>query len=186
MIQIRKNTFETNSSSTHAFAYYKETKPRIDFENYEATIDCYHTDTLDYPIHTFDDLESKLKYFYTLYCYYANPNQDMWDRNSACKNFMERIFKILPKVTWVDPPKDPYTEVLYMEDADYVFYTGSFSCGDELHHKLITEADIKNFLQNGVIFFGDRDAGNPYTAWTPWEEKWDYNKDIEKITYATG
>ncbi len=186
MIQIRRNTFETNSSSTHAFAYYKEEKPKIDFENYEATIDCYHTDTLTYPIHTFDDLEGKLRYFYTVYCYEANPNEDEWDRNHACKNFMEKIFKIFPKVTWVEPPKDPYKDVLYLEDVNYVFYTGQFSAGDELHHKLVTEDDIKNFLQNGVIFFGDRDCGNPYAAWTPWEEKWDYNKDIIKITSATG
>lgn len=184
MIQIRRHTFETNSSSTHAFAYYKEAKPKIDFENYEATIDCYHTDTLDYPIHRFDDIESKLKYFYTIYCYEANPNMDEWDRNPSCKNFMEKIFKILPKVKWVDPPKDTYHDVLYMEDADYVFYNGSFSAGDELHHKLVTEDDIKKFLQNGVIYFGDRDAGNYYNS--PWEDVWDYNRDIEKITSATG
>ena len=186
MIQIRKNTFETNSSSTHAFAFYKEEKPEIDFENYEATIDYYHVDNFNYPIHTFDDLESKLRYFYTLYCYYSNPNEEEWDRNHACKNFMEKIFNIFPKVRWVTPPSDIYNEVLYMEDADYVFYTGSFSCGDELHHKLITEADIKNFLQNGVIYFGDRDCGSPYAPLTPWEEIWDYNKDIERITSATG
>ena len=185
MIQIRRNTFETNSSSTHAFAYYKEVKPEIDFENYEATIDYYHKeDSLIYPIHTFDDLESKLRYFYTVYCYEANPNDDY--RSQACKNFMEKIFKILPKVKWIDPPKDQYKEVLYLEDVNYVFYEGSFSYEDELHHKLVTEDDIKKFLQNGVIFFGDRDCGNPYAALTPWEEIWDYNKNIEKITSASG
>ena len=186
MIQIRRNTFETNSSSTHAFAYYKEVKPEIDFENYEATIDCYHTDTLNYPIHTFDDLESKLRYFYTVYCYESNPNEDENYRNQACKNFMEKIFNIFPRVKWIDPPKDQYKEVLYLEDVNYVFYEGMFSNKDELHHKLVTEDDIKNFLQNGVIFFGDRDCGNPFAPLTPWEEIWDYNKDIEKITSATG
>ena len=186
MRQIRRNIFETNSSSTHAFAYYKEKKAEIDFENYEATIGYYHNNTLDYPIHTFDNLEGKLRYFYTVYCYEANPNKEEWNRNHACKNFMEKIFKIFPKVTWETPPKDPYKDVFYLEDVDYVFYTGEFSYGDELHHKLVTEDDIKNFLQNGVIFFGDRDCGNPYAPLTPWEEIWDYNDKIDKIVSVSG
>ena len=185
MIQIRRNTFETNSSSTHAFAYYKEVKPEIDFENYEATIDYYHKDAkLIYPIHTFDDLESKLRYFYTVYCYEANPNEEEFHRNQACKNFMEKIFNIFPKVTWMDAPEDQYEEVLYLEDANYVFYTGEFSVGDEIQHKLRTEDEIKNFLQNGVIYFGDRDAGNYWHS--PWDDVWIYNKNIEQITSATG
>lgn len=185
MIQIRHNIFETNSSSTHAFAYYKNKNNTIDFENYEVTIDYYHKDAdLVYPIHTFDDLESKLRYFYTVYCYEANPNEDEWYRNHACKNFMEKIFKIFPKVKWVDPPKDQYEEVLYLEDVNYVFYTGEFSSGDAIHRKLHTEDDIKRFLQNGVIFFGDRDARNYWHS--PWDDVWIYNKDIEKITSATG
>ena len=185
LIQIRRNIFETNSSSTHAFAFYKQLKPEIDFENYEAIIDYYHKDAdLDYPIHTFDDLESKLRYFYTVYCYEANPNDTCI--NEACKNFMEKIFHIFPKVKWVDPPTDQYSEVFYLEDVNYVFYDGEFSYEDELHHKLSSEEDIKNFLQNGVIYFGDRDCGNPYAALTPWEEIWDYNTDIEKITSVSG
>jgi L-rhamnose isomerase len=90
---------------------------------------------------------------------------------------MEKVFKILPKVKWVEPPKDPYKDVLYMEDVNYVFYTGEFSAGNEIHHKLVTEDDIKKFLQNGVIYFGDRDAGNYYHS--PWEDVWEYNKDID-------
>ena len=185
MIQIRRNIFETNSSSTHAFAYYKNKNNAIDFENYEAIIDYYHKDAdLVYPIHTFDDLESKLRYFYTIYCREANPNEDEWYINHACKNFMGKIFKILPKVKWVEPPKDPYADVVYMEDANYVFYNGEFSAGDELHRKLYTEDEIKKFLQNGVVYFGDRDAGNYYHS--PWEDVWEYNNEIEKITSATG
>ena len=187
MIQIRRNIFETNSSSTHAFAYYKNKNNTIDFENYEAIIDYYHKDAdLIYPIHTFDDLDSKLRYFYTAYCYEANPNDEEFHRSQACKNFMEKIFKLFPKVKWVDAPKDQYEEVLYLEDINYVFYDGEFSYKDELHYKLSSEEDIKNFLQNGVIYFGDRDCGNPYAALTPWEEIWDYNTDIEKITSALG
>lgn len=185
MKTVRRNIFETNSSSTHAFAFYKQPKPEIDFENYEAIIDYYHKDAdLDYPIHTFDDIESKLRYFYTVYCYESNPHEDEVYRNQACKNFMEKIFGIFPKVKWVDPPKDQYEETLYLEDVNYVFYEGSFSAGDEIHHMLITEDDIKNFLQNGIIFFGDRDAGNYYHS--PWDDVWHYNKHIEKITSALG
>lgn len=184
MISIRRNIFETNSSSTHAFAFYKQPKPEIDFENYEVIIDYYHKDAdLVYPIHTFDDLESKLRYFYTVYCYEANPNDEGYV-NQACKNFMEKIFNIFPKIKWVAPPQDQYEEVIYLEDVNYVFYDGEFSAHDELHHKLASEADIKSFLQNGVIFFGDRDAGNYYHS--PWDDVWQYNKDIEKITSASG
>jgi hypothetical protein len=60
-------------------------------------------------------------------------------------------------------------------------------CGnDELWMKLQHEDDIKNFMFNGVIYFGDRDACNPYSYFDPWDDVWDYNGDIIKITKVSG
>lgn len=184
MKQIRRNVFETNSSSTHAFAYHKESKPEVDFDNYEATIEPYYVDEFNYPIHTFDDINGKLRYFYTLYCRYANPHQDEFKGQIECKNFMEIIFELFPKVKFAEAPTDPHT-TLYMEDADYIFDT--FMCGnDELWMQITNKEQMKKFFQNGVIYFGDRDAGNPYSYFDPWDDVWDYNGDIIKITKVSG
>ena len=185
MIRIRKNTFETNSSSTHAFAFYKENKPEIDFENYEETIEVYLDDNFDYPIHTFDDLKSKLRYFYTQYCRYWKEDDDGWYNMYAIKNFMEIIFKILPKVTWVAPPEDRYS-IVYMEDGDCVWESNYWGNKEELYDIIKDEETMKRFLQNGVIYFGSRDIYDPVTYHTPWEDVYDDNPDIQKIIAVTG
>ena len=186
MKQIRRGVFETNSSSTHAFALYKSSALSMDLSEMTGDISPYmegDNAQIDYPIHTFESIEDKLRYFYTLYCRYANPKNDSYSQRE-CRAFMEKLFKIFPKVKFSEPPEDCWS-VLYMEDADYVF--DDFMCGnDELWMKLQHEDDIKNFMLNGVIYFGDRDAGNPYSYFSPWDDVWDYNGDIIKITKVSG
>ena len=186
MIQIRKNTFETNSSSTHAFAYYKEQKQKIDFENYEATIEVLDKDyPLTYPIHTFESIDDKLRYFYTIFVQEWNPEEESWYRNYAVKNFMDKIFEIFPRVTFVPFKGDRWNDMIYMEDSDCVFNTDCH-WKDRIHDLLDNDDKLKKFFTDGVIYFGDRDAGNPYTFWSPWDDMWEDNPNIEKITYATG
>ena len=43
---------------------------------------------------------------------------------------------------------------------------------------------MKKFFNEGIIYFGDRDAGNYY--YRPWDDVWDYNEKIDKITSISG
>lgn len=186
MRQIRHNTFETNSSSTHAFAYHKKMNLNIDFENYEANITPFlKHEKIIAPIHKFESVEDKLRYFYTQYRFWWKPDDENWYNYTPVYNFMQTIFDIFPKVTFdLDKKYDPWNELMYFEDADYIFddYWG-VDYPKYLYNQVKDVETMKKFFTEGVIYFGSRDY---YGDFDPWDEVWHYNKDIEKITSVTG
>ena len=183
LIQIRNNTFETNSSSTHAFAYQKNKKLDIDFENYEANITPFLADEkITIPIHAFESVEDKLRYFYTQYRWYWKPDDEYWYNYTALYNFMQLIFEIFPKVKFnLDEPCQT-GELLYLEDADCIF-DDYWNDPEDLYNQIKDAEAMKKFFNEGIIYFGSRDY---YGDFDPWDEVWHYNKDIEKITSVTG
>ena len=182
MIQIRRNTFETNSSSTHAFAYHKVNKLDIDFENYEANITPFLRDEkITIPIHKFESVEDKLRYFYTQYRHYWKPDDEDWYRYTTLHNFMQLIFEIFPKVKFDLDEKYGYYDLLYLEDADCVF-DDYWNDPEDLYNQIKDVETMKKFFNEGIIYFGSRD----YYYHNPWDEVWHYNTEIEKITSITG
>ena len=184
MLQIRRNTFETNSSSTHAFAYVKDQNANIDFDNIELNIRPYmrnEENNIKYPIHEFKSIEEKLRYFFTLYCKHGHENCTC-HLQPECEKFMNIIFEIFPKVTF-ELKNYEYNDLMYFEDDNYVF--SDFFAGPEELWMNITDAEtMKKFFNEGIIYFGDRDAGNYY--YSPWDAVWDYNEKIDKITSVSG
>ena len=184
MVQIRRNTFETNSSSTHAFSYVKDRNDNIDFENLELYIKPFmHSEdsSIKYPIHEFTTVEDKLRYFFTLYCKHRSEDSTCY-LQSECEKFMNIIFNIFPKVTF-DLKKYGYEDLMYFEDDNYVF-SDFFAEPDELWMKIHDADTMKKFFNKGIIYFGDRDAGNYY--YDPWDDVWNYNEKIDKITSVSG
>ena len=182
MRQVRRNTFETNSSSTHAFAYHKKKTLNIDFENYEADIEPFLKDyKVDIPIHKFESVEDKLRYFYTQYRWYWKPDDEDWYNYTTLHNFMELIFKIFPKVKFNLDENYSCGDLLYLEDADCVF-DDYFDDTEDLYNQIKDMETMKKFFNEGVIYFGSRD----YYDHNPWDEIWHYNKDIEKIISVSG
>ncbi len=188
MRQIRRNTFETNSSSTHAFAYVNNKNNEVDFENYEDFITPYLREEdikIELPIHKFETVHDMLRYFYTQYRFWWKPDEETWYNYTPLYNFMQTIFEIFPKVTFdLDKKYDPWEELMYFEDADYIFddYWGVDN-PEYLYNQLEDAEAMKKFFNKGIIYFGSRDY---YGDFDPWEPAWKYNKDITKITSVTG
>ena len=182
MRSVRRNMFETNSSSTHAFAYHKTKKIEIDFENYEANIGPFLEDEkITIPIHTFESVEDKLRYFYTQYRWYWKPDTEEWYNYSALDNFMQIIFDIFPKVKFNLEEDYDSGDLLYLEDADCVF-DDYWDDPEDLYNHIKDAETMKRFFREGIIYFGSRD----YYDHNPWDEVWHYNNDIEKITSVSG
>lgn len=163
MLNVRQNTFETNSSSTHAFAIdCKEESFKYTDEHLEAFTELIYPFTNDElsmfgdPV-IFTDLKDKVRYFWTVFVRECSTEDD------SAYVFMGKLQKLLPQASFC-LKFEPYTgnsyyghftavsTVAYLEDANYVM---SDDHGDD-----ITMWDIetlKKLLLEGVIVFGDRD-----------------------------
>ena len=187
MRQIRRNTFETNSSSTHAFAFVNDKNNEIDFENYEDFITPYLREEdikIEIPIHKFETVHDMLRYFYTQYRFWWQPeSKDDYYEYTPLYEFMQLIMQIFPKVTFdLDTSYDAWKDLMYFEDADWVFNNWD-ECPDDLYNQVKDAETMKKFFNEGIIYFGSRDY---YGDFDPWETVWKYNKNITKIASVTG
>jgi hypothetical protein len=158
MKQIRKNVFETNSSSTHALClditnkYEKYTK-----EHLEAFTDVIYPFSREEASkfsdpHVFVDLKDKLRYFWTIFV-----SDYFGDVDSEQGEFMCKLQTLVPQASF--GYKFPYyrehvwyrENAAYMEDATYVLN------GEEDSVTRWPIGELEAFLLNGVIVFGDRD-----------------------------
>jgi hypothetical protein len=165
MLQIRKNTFETNSSSTHAFVI----DTRTDVDKYTDN----HLEAFTEHIMPFTsgeigmlpdpfiltDLKDKVRYLWTVY-----TRNNFYDssRTDSASEFMGRVQSLLPQAVFCFKfatsekafAGNYYAvdDVAYLEDSDYVM-------NDYYGHD-ITNWDteqIKRWLLDGAVIFGDRD-----------------------------
>ena len=165
MKQIRKNVFETNSSSTHALCLDTHNNyPKYTQEHLDAFTDIIYpfseeeASKFNDP-HIFFELKDKIRYFWTIFVhwYFGNTNKEQED-------FMCKLQTILPRVSFAY--KFPHLKdggwvyfrnnAAYMEDAEYVIDDEDDSVAKWDIPKL------KDFLLNGVIVFGDRDNYDYY------------------------
>lgn len=158
MIKIRSNCFETNSSSTHALCLDTTCKfPKYTKEHLEAFTDVVYpfspeeASKFNDP-HVFVDLKDKIRYFWTIFVegYFGNTD---WEQDQ----FMCKLQSCVPQASFAY--KFPlYREhvwvrenAAYMEDANYVLD------GEEDSVTRWSVDELKEFLLNGIIVFGDRD-----------------------------
>lgn len=171
MIQIRRNVFETNSSSTHSLSMTNEHISDTElndlvFEN-AYIINPFKSDEID-DIMELHSVKDKLRYFLTLYY------QSWDDTPGSCKNdFMKLLKKIFPNAIFSLEFKHEYV----LEDGEYFFdsYFDKAECT-----KLIDEYTLKKFMLYGVINFGDRDREEYYDKINSIR----YNKDLWSVNWS--
>ena len=163
MKQIRKNVFETNSSSTHALCLDTLNKyPKYTKEHLEAFTDIIYPFSLeeasefDDP-HVFFELKDKIRYFWTIFVknYFGNTEYEQ-------EEFMCKLQTLVPQASFAYKfpiyENDEYVwfrnNAAYMEDAEYVLD------GEEGSVTRWPIGELEAFLLNGVIVFGDRDNYN--------------------------
>ena len=168
MIKIRKNCFETNSSSTHALCLDVTNKyPKYTKEHLEAFTDVIYpfspeeASEFNDP-HVFFELKDKIRYFWTIFVkeYFGDTNKDQED-------FMCRLQTLVPQASFAYKfphlKDDEWTyfrdNAAYMDDSSYVLAGKSdYNKHGSVAHWPIGE--LEAFLLNGVIVFGDRDNYN--------------------------
>ena len=160
MRQIRKNVFETNSSSTHALCLdTRNNYPKYTKEHLEAFTDVIYpfseeeASKFNEP-HIFFELKDKVRYFWTIFVreYFGNTNKEQED-------FMCKLQTILPQVSFAY--KFPH-----LKDGDWTYFRDNAAYMEDAEYVINDEYDsvakwgiskLKDFLLNGVIVFGDRD-----------------------------
>ena len=173
MLQIRRNVFETNSSSTHSLSmtnkYIEEDEYDNDVFERRYIIRPFKEDEVDDTME-FHTVEDKLRYFLTLY--YQTWHYDS-DPDSYRIKFLLLLKKVFPNAIFSLEPGYHYV----FEDGEYFFesYFETPECA-----KFMDEYTLKKFMLYGTINFGDRDR----------EEYSDkirhirYNKDLWSVDWS--
>ena len=168
MVKIRKNCFETNSSSTHALCLDVTNKyPKYTKEHLEAFTDVVYpfseeeVHKFNEP-HVFFELKDKIRYFWTII---VKDYLNMLEQDQV--QFMCKLQTLVPQASFAyrfpQYEKDSYMFIgdnaAYMEDACYVLEGKSdYNKDGSVAHWPIS--DLEALLLNGVIVFGDRDNYN--------------------------
>lgn len=146
MLTIRKNTFETNSSSTHCLCFSKEHE-----NNADETILSSAMIIQPFTYEEVDDkmklisLKDKLRYFLTVY----------EQADFIGNNFMQMLQRLCPNVVF----RHTFSNSKYIfEDGEYFFRY------DEAESDSFTEQLLKEFLLYGTIHFGSRDDEDYYDS----------------------
>ena len=163
MIKIRKNCFETNSSSTHALCldvkntYFKYTKDHLEaFTDVVYPFSPEEASKFNDP-HVFFELKDKIRYFWTIFI------RDSYCDNDMEQKFMCKLQTVVPQASFAYnfPIYEEHVYVrdnaAYMEDAEYVLRDDDYN-NDSVSRWTVDE--LEDFLLNGVIVFGNRDNYN--------------------------
>lgn len=162
MFSIRRNIFETNSSSTHAIAIdgVKSGLTKEDLLKDNGHYTPYDSEKHMRPAHDLNvyfSLEDKLMWLLTSIRqgYFGTPDSE--DQNR--KRIKELLIKIMPNATFdFFDTKDCYYE---FEDIEYMWddYLDEGCEGAPL----FCEDTLVDFLCNGVVIWGSRDVYNNRT-----------------------
>lgn len=159
MITVRHGVFETNSSSTHALCLDTQNKfPKYTEEHLEAFTDVVYpfspeeASEFNDP-HVFVDLKDKIRYFWTIFIReYLGGTE--WEQ----ERFMCKLQSCVPQASFaykfpLYKDNDVWfrENAAYMEDAEYVLDGES----DSITRWSVDQ--LRSFLLEGVIVFGDRD-----------------------------
>lgn len=156
MITIRKNTFETNSSSTHAICFgTNENKiTSEELHKVNSTFKYWTKDSKtnysDY-INVYTTLEDKLTWLLT-------SMKQAGLENPFVINMKYLLEKIMPNATFdYGNPDEHYYE---FEDIDWLWNDWNDNPDG---WSLLNEPTLIKFLCEGVVVWGDRDYYNPRT-----------------------
>ena len=170
MINIRRNIFETNSSSTHCLTlnsdqdyevheelFLKEyiIKPWSDINEPPYVKTKVNSENAAYDL-KLTSIEDKLTYFLTVY-YQANYS-DYMSSGDIGSEFLQRLQKLFPNTVFALKCDDSNRYIL--EDGEYLFDTSDY--GEAKSLMALTDDQLKTFMEYGVIYFGDRNYG-PYS-----------------------
>lgn len=171
MIQIRRNVFETNSSSTHSLSMTNEYINDTEFDDlvFEQTyiVRPFKYDEVD-DVMELTRVKDKLRYFLTLY-------YQSWDDEpgSSSEQFMKLLKKIFPNAIFSLEFGHDYI----FEDGEYFFRS---YCEEAECTKLMDEYTLKKFMLYGTINFGDRNC----EAYSDKINYIHYNKDLWSIDWS--
>lgn len=182
MIQIRKNVFETNSSSTHAFTF-KPDRYEKDYSIDESLFQMNYvirpynrSDITDLSKHSnpwnvcFSTITEKLRYMLSMF-YQTN-----YDELNEGRPLMNRLQKLFPNAIFqLRLEEDQY---YLLDDGQYLFEEGDY--GDMDKFMQLSDIELKEFFQYGAIYYGDRN----------YERYYDFVEDLQNkklvFCYITG
>lgn len=159
MIQIRKNVFETNSSSTHCLVINNEADFNEDVFNKKYDVFAGKSD----PIYIngreipggecFISVQDKLSYLMRLICMNLYNETDDMNSELPANKLLSLLKELFPNTDYssVNHKKHDY----YYEDGDWVL-CDNFEEGLELE-PFLNMSNLKNLFLHGVIYFGNRD-----------------------------
>lgn len=149
MLNIRRNVFETNSSSTHCLTLDREQKYKVHEDLFLKDYIIRSWSENNGPPYTsgkfeleLKSIEDKLTYFLTMYyqSYYCDGG----------KEFLQRLQKLFPNTIFVLKCDDSGNYVL--EDGEYLFDED-----EVVKLESLTDNQLKAFMEYGTIYFGNRD-----------------------------
>ena len=156
MLQIRKNVFETNSSSTHCLVIRKDKldsdiNEDIFLKKYDVFAGKSEAIKKNIDGEKFIEVQDKLTYLVkiALMCMHSTDEEDEGNPAYELINILKEIF-----------PNTDFSEVTY-EKYDYYYEDGEYLCdnwGEEAPIEKFLDVDIlKRFFLYGTAYFGNRD-----------------------------
>lgn len=146
MLQIRKNVFETNSSSTHSLSIPKESvltnNDDIKLIQLEGVVTpfCYEEYDGEFLHIPKEDIIGKLRYLYSAYLQNGRDNTEIF----------KEIQKCVPNVIFQDTFEEYYYNI---EDSEWLFDNRS----DIFSWVIPSHYNMKKFLLYGEVFVWNRD-----------------------------
>lgn len=151
MFNIRSNTFETNSSSSHSLCIAKNSS-KYDEEllEKEYSIVPFTQAEIVGEEYYFTKIEDKLRYLYTAYIQNEYNSSNNWEDHPLCKN----LHVLMPNLHFI-PYNGDYIYVF--EDVEWFFYEDEYN-QEESEWEIFKDINkLKKFLLEGVIYFFNRD-----------------------------
>lgn len=161
MIQIRKNTFETNSSSTHCLvinneADFGEDAFNAKYDVFAGKSEPIYVNGKEIPDgECFISVQDKLSYLARLICMQLRSEEDDWDSELPANKLLALLKELFPNTDFSAVNHERYE--YYYEDGDWVLEESAFD--DKLEFEPFLDINVlKDLFLRGIIYFGSRDT----------------------------
>jgi len=160
MIQIRKNVFETNSSSTHCLVIrhqnlISEIDEDIFLKKYDVFAGKSNQIRKNVDGEKFMTVQDKLTYLVkiALMCMHSYDDEEWYEEEMKPAYRLVNLLKeIFPNTDFSEVTSDKYD--YYYEDGEYLCESWREEAPIE---KLLNKDTLKRFFQYGTAYFGNRD-----------------------------
>lgn len=161
MIQIRKNVFETNSSSTHCLvinndANFSEDAFNAKYDVFAGKSEPIYVNGEEIPDgECFVSVQDKLSYLVRLICMQLRSEEDDWDYELPANKLLALLKELFPNTDFSSVNHERYE--YYYEDGDWVLEESAFD--DKLEFEPFLDINVlKDLFLRGIIYFGSRDT----------------------------